>query len=112
MSYRLAATWKLLYRHVVEHQASLSRSGDPTGDLPHTEKLLLSIQQVLQNGEGEVTPRTAAAKLSAGSWEEDSATVKSDIFKPYFFALMEFFPENHIVLSSVTIHLLRIYYPG
>jgi len=94
MSYRLAATWKLLFRHVVEHQASLSRSGDPTGDLPHTEKLLLSIQQVLQNGEGEVTPRTAAAKLSAGSLEEDdSDTVKLDIFKPYFLRLWNFFPK-------------------
>ncbi|XP_052775731.1 ciliogenesis and planar polarity effector 1-like isoform X4 [Mya arenaria] len=63
---RLAATWKLLYKHVMEHQAHISRAGDCSGDLVHVDKLLASIQHVLHDGEGEVTPRSAATKLSAG----------------------------------------------
>ncbi|XP_052775729.1 ciliogenesis and planar polarity effector 1-like isoform X2 [Mya arenaria] len=62
---RLAATWKLLYKHVMEHQAHISRAGDCSGDLVHVDKLLASIQHVLHDGEGEVTPRSAATKLSA-----------------------------------------------
>ena len=63
---RLAATWKTLYKHVVDYQSKISAAGDPKGELPHVEKLMFTIQQTLQEADVTITPRKASAKLSSG----------------------------------------------
>ena len=59
-------TWKLLYKHLLQYQAKLLDSGDPSRELPHLEKLLSSIQQTLHESDSDVTPRRASAKLTTG----------------------------------------------
>lgn len=60
-------TWKLLYKHLLQYQAQLFDSGDPSGELQHLEKLMSSIQQTLQESDSEITPRQTSAKLSIGN---------------------------------------------
>lgn len=42
------------------------QAGDKNQELLLLDKLLASIQQVLQDSDAQVTPRTAAVKLSVG----------------------------------------------
>lgn len=62
----MAGTWKFLYQHTAEYQSRISESGDPGQELPHVAKLLHAIEQVLQDSDAPITPRSAAARLSAG----------------------------------------------
>ena len=63
---RLAMTWKLLYKHLLQHQTRLLDSGDPSSELQHLEKLLASIQQTLHESDSDITPRKVSAKVSIG----------------------------------------------
>ncbi|XP_053394280.1 ciliogenesis and planar polarity effector 1-like isoform X3 [Mercenaria mercenaria] len=63
---RLAATWKVLYHHTVEYQSKVRQTGDLKQELPNIDKLIHAIQQVLQEADAQITPRSASAKLSAG----------------------------------------------
>lgn len=63
---RLAATWKLLYKHALDYyQSEMSNSGN-TQDLLQVKKLMYNIQQVLQENEAFITPKNASERLSAG----------------------------------------------
>lgn len=66
MYYRLTATWKVLYHHTVEYESKVKKSGDRQQELPNIDKLILAIQQVLQDTDAQITPRSAAARVSAG----------------------------------------------
>jgi len=67
-TYRLAASWKLLYKHTVDYQNHVSKSGDVNNELPLIGKLLTSVQHVLEETEARVSPRAVVAKLSAGKF--------------------------------------------
>ncbi|KAK3579099.1 hypothetical protein CHS0354_022119 [Potamilus streckersoni] len=63
---RLCATWQLLYKHLLRHKKSLGESLniDPR-ELDQLNKLIFSVQETLQEVDGEITP-SRATKVTSG----------------------------------------------
>ncbi|KAL3869912.1 hypothetical protein ACJMK2_042534 [Sinanodonta woodiana] len=64
---RLCATWQLLYKHLLRHQKSLSKNVNvDSRELDQLTKLIFSVQETLQEVDGEITP-SRGTKVTSGN---------------------------------------------